>query len=106
MARCRTLHEIAATAFFVQQHGEQTAAGFTKEAQTIVDALHERYASTGGGPGEIAQVYIGLGEFDRASEWLTRAVDEGSVWTRKVAVVWDPLRADPRFAQLLGRAGY
>ena len=25
MARCRTLHEIAATAFFVHQHGEQTA---------------------------------------------------------------------------------
>jgi tetratricopeptide (TPR) repeat protein len=81
-------------------------AGFTKEAREVVDALQNRYASTGGGPGEIAQVYIGLGEFDRAFEWLSRAVEDGSVWTLKVAVVWDPLRADPRFEQLLRRAGY
>jgi DNA-binding winged helix-turn-helix (wHTH) protein/tetratricopeptide (TPR) repeat protein len=81
-------------------------AGFTKEAREIVDALQKRYASTGGGPGEIAQGYIGLGEFDRAFEWLSRAVEDGSVWTLKVAVVWDPLRADPRFEQLLRRAGY
>lgn len=81
-------------------------AGWTKEARAIVDALVTRYTSTGGGPGEIAQVYIGLGEFGRAIEWLSRAVDDGSVWTLKVAVVWDPLRADPRFEQLLQRAGY
>ena len=80
--------------------------GFTTEARAIVDALQKRYASTGGGPGEIAQVYIGLGEFDRAFEWLSRAVEDGSVWTLKVAVVWDPLRSDPRFEQLLRRAGY
>lgn len=31
---------------------------------------------------------IKLREFDRAFESLSRAVDDGSVWTLKVAVVW------------------
>jgi Tfp pilus assembly protein PilF len=81
-------------------------AGRTAEARQILESLEKRYAASRVGPGEIAQVEIGLGEFDRAFEWLSRAVDDGSVWTLKVAVVWDPLRPDPRFEQLLGRSGY
>jgi DNA-binding winged helix-turn-helix (wHTH) protein/tetratricopeptide (TPR) repeat protein len=80
-------------------------AGRTTEARHLLVALEARYASTRGGAGEIAQVYVGLGEFDRAFEWLTRAVDDGSVWTLKVAVVWDPLRPDPRFEQLVRKSG-
>jgi hypothetical protein len=68
--------------------------------------MHERYAATRGGPGEIAQVYIGLQEYEPAFEWLARAVEDGSVWTLKVAVVWDPLRSDPRFDRLVRRSFY
>ena len=81
-------------------------AGRRKEARAILDALEKRYIATYGGAGEIAQVYIGLREFDKAFEWLSRAVDDGSVWTLKVAVVWDPLRSDPRFETLLRKTGY
>jgi DNA-binding winged helix-turn-helix (wHTH) protein/tetratricopeptide (TPR) repeat protein len=80
-------------------------AGRTDEARRILESLEERYALTRGSAGEIAQVYVGLGEFDRALEWLTRAVDDGGVWTLKVAVVWDPLRSDPRFDALLLKSG-
>ena len=80
-------------------------AGRTTEARRILQALEERYATTRAGAGEIAQVYVGLEEFDRAFEWLTRAVEDGSGETLKVAVVWDPLRSDPRFAQLLRKSG-
>jgi hypothetical protein len=80
-------------------------AGRTADARQLLSKLEERYKSTRRGPGEIAQVYIGLGDFDRAFEWLSRAVDDGSVWTLKVAVVWDPLRSDPRFEQLVRKAG-
>ena len=80
-------------------------AGRTIEARRILDSLKERYAATRSGAGELAQVYIGLGEFDLAFEWLSRAVDEGGVRTLKVAVVWDPIRSDPRFEEVLRKSG-
>jgi tetratricopeptide (TPR) repeat protein len=50
----------------------------------------------------IAQVYIGLGEKDRAFEWLDRAIDQRDL---DVTLQWDSpyesLRADPRFVNLL-----
>jgi DNA-binding winged helix-turn-helix (wHTH) protein/Tfp pilus assembly protein PilF len=79
--------------------------GRATEARHILQVLEERYARTGGGAGELAQVYVGLREFDRAFEWLTRAVEQSSGLTLKVAVVWDPLRSDPRFTRLLQKVG-
>jgi len=81
-------------------------AGRTQEASDILAEMEARYAATRGGPGEIAMVYVGLGKNERAFEWLARAVEDGSVWTLKVAVVWDPLRSDPRFGQLIHRSFY
>lgn len=81
-------------------------AGRTTEARRILESLEERYASTRGGAGDLAQIYIGLGEFDRAFEWLSRAVDDGGVRTLKVAVVWDPIRSDLRFEELLRKSGF
>jgi DNA-binding winged helix-turn-helix (wHTH) protein/tetratricopeptide (TPR) repeat protein len=80
-------------------------AGRTAEARRILQALEERYATIPAGAGEIARVYVGLEDFDRAFEWLTRSVEDGSGWTLKVAAVFDPLRSDPRFAQLLWKSG-
>jgi tetratricopeptide (TPR) repeat protein len=52
----------------------------------------------------IAQVYIGLGDKDRAFEWLQKAVDQRDL---EVTLQWDspyePLRSDPRFQALLRR---
>lgn len=81
-------------------------AGRTAEARRILQTLEERYATTGGGAGELAQVYVGLEDFDQAFKWLARAVDDTSGLTLKVAVVWDPLRSDPRFGQLLRKVGH
>ena len=50
-------------------------------------------------------MYAGLGETDRAFEMLNRAFDtrdRGMSWIR-VAPRLDPLRADPRFTDLLRR---
>ena len=52
-----------------------------------------------------ASYYAWLGEKDLAIEWLTKAVDErhqGVVWAN-VDPMWDPLRDDPRFHDLLRR---
>ena len=52
----------------------------------------------------IAQVYIGLGEKDRAFEWLDKAIDQRDL---DVTLQWDSpyevLRSDERFARLLRR---
>ena len=55
----------------------------------------------------IALVYAGLEDKDQAFTWLDKAYEER--FTRlaylKVEVLWDPLRSDPRFNDLLRRVG-
>jgi len=52
-----------------------------------------------------AIVYTGLGDKDRAFEWLSKAVDERgqTVSWLKVNPLWDSVRSDPRFTDLLRR---
>ncbi len=54
-----------------------------------------------------ALVYLGLGERDRAFEWLNRAVDERdwSLYLLNVEPLFDRVRSDPRFAELVRRVG-
>ena len=56
---------------------------------------------------EVAAVYIGLGDSDDAYAWLRRALQqrEGSLILLRVDYMWQPLRSDPRFAELLRRVG-
>jgi tetratricopeptide (TPR) repeat protein len=58
-------------------------------------------------PFHIALVYVGLGDLDRAVEWLRKAVKEGSqtLVFLKVDPFFDPLRSDPRFQALLRELG-
>jgi hypothetical protein len=48
-----------------------------------------------------------LGDKDAAFHWLQVACDErsGSLILLKVVPYWDPLRSDPRYADLLHRMG-
>ena len=52
-------------------------------------------------------VYAGLGQSDQALSWLERACDEhgGHVVFLKEEAECDPLRQDPRFADLVQRIG-
>jgi len=55
----------------------------------------------------IATIYIGLGEKDHAFEWLERAFEARSYWLigLKVSPIFDGLRSDPRFQDLMYRVG-
>ncbi len=48
--------------------------------------------------------YAHLGEKDEAFEWLEKAFEEGQEMTNlKVHPIWDPIRDDPRFPDLMRR---
>ena len=55
-----------------------------------------------------AVVYAGLGENDQAFTWLEKAYGERTsrLGYLKVEPLWDPLRSDPRFADLVRRIGF
>jgi len=58
-------------------------------------------------PFGFASAYARLGEKDQALQWLEKACDEHEVYVTslKVNPVWDSLRSDPRFTNLLRRIG-
>jgi eukaryotic-like serine/threonine-protein kinase len=80
-------------------------SGKRDEAQKLLKQLIElskhRYISSY----NIGVIYIGLGDKDRAFEWLDRAYQErsGSLIYLKVRPMFDSLRRDPRFSDLLRR---
>ncbi len=56
---------------------------------------------------DTAEIFAQLGEKDQAFAWLEKAYEERSYLMMyvKVAPTLDPLRTDPRFADLLRRVG-
>ncbi len=77
------------------------------EAQKVLDQLNELSKQKYVSPIAAAQTYVGLGEKDKAFEWLEKAYEDrsaGSSFVKvKVDPVWDPMRSGPRFADLLRR---
>jgi TolB-like protein len=81
------------------------AKGKLTDARGILDGLYaesrEHYLS----PVAFVMLHAGLGETDRAFEWLDRALEDRRGWLAylKVEPLLDPLRSDPRFTRLLER---
>jgi TolB-like protein/Tfp pilus assembly protein PilF len=86
------------------QLGEAYAlAGTTSRAREILRELEERAQGAYVSPYHFAYVYAGLGDADRAMEWLERAVAErtGPAYGIKGSFLLTPLRTHPRFQALL-----
>ena len=81
------------------------AAGRVEETHRILSELLKPGAYPYIAPADIAAVYVGLGDADRALEWLQKAFDERSfsMVYLKVHPGYDALRQDPRFVELLRR---
>jgi serine/threonine protein kinase/Tfp pilus assembly protein PilF len=91
---------------YLAQLGQAFAlVGRTEQAREVLRQLDElarqRYVS----PYHMAYVYTGLGEQDRAMDWLERAYEEraGGVFGIKGSFLFTSLRAHPRFKALLGK---
>jgi eukaryotic-like serine/threonine-protein kinase len=83
------------------------AAGDRDKALKILKSLLEPRDKMPVSSADIAIVYAGLTETDLALKWLERARAEGSLWTisMKLDPKLDGLRTDPRFTDLIRRAG-
>ena len=80
-------------------------SGRKEEATKIVKDLENRQSQGSSTDASIALIYVGLGDNDRAMIWLRKAYQarfNPSILTRPV---FDPLRSDPRFQDLLHRIG-
>ena len=82
-------------------------SGKKEEAQRLLAELEEMSARRYVSPMLMARIHTGLDEKERAFEFLERAFTERSPWMvyLKVDPVFDNLRSDPRFANLVRRMG-
>ncbi len=83
-------------------------AGRRAEAQQALDQLNERSKQKYVPAGLRVMIYAGLGQRDKALEWLEKSYEERNIVGDgtadiKVDPVFDSLRSDPRFADLLRR---
>ena len=82
-------------------------SGDKANAQKILDTLaalsSKKFVTSYG----VATVYTGLGEKDKAFEWLNKAYDERSNWLvwLKADPRWAPLRMDKRYIELVNKVG-
>ncbi len=82
-------------------------SGRRREALATLDELRRISKPRDPAPFRIAMVHIGLGETDRAFEWLQKALEarDWQMTLLKIEPTFDGLRSDPRFAALLERVG-
>jgi TolB-like protein/DNA-binding winged helix-turn-helix (wHTH) protein/Flp pilus assembly protein TadD len=84
-------------------------SGHTDSARRIARDLEEGrdqdQDQNGSLDGNIALIYVGLGDADRAMSWLEKAYDARFDPSILAFPVFDPLRSDPRFKNLMRGVG-
>ena len=81
--------------------------GKRTEASQILSKLQTYGRGHYVNPVTVAAIYANLSEKDSAFAWLDRTIQDRTVFLLAIATwpEFDPLRSDPRFAQLLRRIG-
>ena len=83
------------------------ATGKRAEAIAVVKELEDKYARKEAAGLDVAAVYAGLREKDKAFEWLEKDFQtrNGALVLIRWQIPYEPLRDDPRFKDLLKRMG-
>jgi serine/threonine protein kinase/Flp pilus assembly protein TadD len=78
-------------------------SGRKREAQRMLNELEKKSKQQYISSIYFSTIYIGLGEKDRAFEWLEKAYNERSVWLIYIhrSPIYDSIRSDPRYTDLL-----
>src|SRR2546427_231367 len=103
-----TPHEWYCHLLIVQGHNSEALAGNAREARAALQKL-QQLASTRFVPNlYAAAIHVGLGETDEAFRLLDVAYQEkvDRLVYLNVDPMADPLRSDPRFAQLMAKVGF
>ena len=81
--------------------------GQTDRARTILADLVDQSQQNHVPPTPVAALYLVLGEYDLGLQWLEKAYEKHDSWTRllKTDTVFDPVRGDPRFLEILKKVG-
>lgn len=87
---------------------EYALAGRREDALKTLGELHQMAQQQYISPFDVALVYIGLGDKDQAFAQLEKAREDQSEWMgwSNTDARLDPLRGDPRFAELMRRMGF
>lgn len=82
-------------------------AGRRRDALRLLDELKRRRQAEYVPAAAFVFAYLGLGNYDQTFVWLDQAYKEQSyaLQTLKVLPLFDPIRSDPRFIDLLHRVG-
>jgi tetratricopeptide (TPR) repeat protein len=85
-----------------------SVAGKRDEAKRTLNKMLEQSKKSYVAPWMIAAVYGGLGQRDKAFEWLEKSFKERDHWLTylKMSPVVDSLRSDPRFTVLLKKMNF
>jgi TolB-like protein/DNA-binding winged helix-turn-helix (wHTH) protein/Tfp pilus assembly protein PilF len=81
------------------------ASGKNSEAANLLNDLKKRSNSTYSNAPEIAAIYAALGDKDQAMNWMEKGFEERFNPGVLLRPGFDPLRADPRFKDLVRRIG-
>jgi TolB-like protein/Flp pilus assembly protein TadD len=94
----------AATGVLIRAYSH---AGRRKDALRLLAELQKRSKAGYVPAGAFVNAYLGLGDNEQAFAWLEQAYKEQSniLQFLKVHPYFDPIRADPRFADLVRRVG-
>jgi DNA-binding SARP family transcriptional activator len=80
-------------------------AGFRSDAKRVLTGLLAEEAAGRATCYDIAEVYIALGDYDRAFVWLDRSFDDYSLGSGIMGPLFARFRADPRFERVRQRLG-
>ncbi|NUM64935.1 protein kinase [candidate division KSB1 bacterium] len=81
--------------------------GRPEDALKLLDELHERMKHQYYDAFAVALAYTGLGDYNKAFEWLDRAYQERAtdLVLLNIEPALDPIRSDPRYAELCRKMG-
>ena len=82
--------------------------GRAADARKVIAGLHDQSQNGFVAPTNFAKVYIGLGDKDQAFAWLEKGYQQRDFWLGflKGDPIFDSLRSDPRFQDLVRRMGF
>ncbi len=82
-------------------------AGRQREAEAVLSRLLERSEEHYVSAYHVAIVMLALNRIDEAFDWLEQALEDRSPWICRLGIdpLFDPIRSDDRFRELLRRTG-